>query len=347
MEKRKYTDKKLSKTPIRIAASCLSVESKDSPDEYSKLDSSSYHQAEEGTMNSYIPKILNYGEWPTNDQDSLSYLKYELHSKQQFIDELVFSQEELKQSLSTLKAQNNSLHNELKVCRSRVYDSDVENYLMKEIIANKDKEIERIVYEHQCYKDNEDKFEKIAKENEMLKEQIRTNKNKYEAKLKQSLKNFNQLNISLKESNAHIEKLKKQPTVEKTGPEDLLLKSRLGNSVKRFNLGKLILPSTSGEQSSEKRLNMTERRIQTSSSMINDIVKILNLESPAKILSTIIHLKDSHRYERMYKSFFKKLCVLVTDCSPQGYFTQEPSIPQVWRWITLFLEEYMRIKQSL
>ena len=345
MEKRKYTEKTLSKTPMRTAASCLSVESKDSPGEFSKLDTSSYHQGE-GTIDSYVPKILNYGEWPSNDHESLSYLKYEMHTRQKFIDELVFSQEELKQNLSTLKAQNNSLHNELKICRNRVYDLDVDNYLLKETIANKDKEIERIVYEHECYKANEARYVKLAEENEDLKEQIRENKSKYEAKLKQSLRNYNQLNASLKESNEYIEKLKKRPLAGKTDPEDFLLKPRLGSSVKSFNLDKLKIPLGPIKKSSEKGLNMTERRIQTSSSIVTDIVKILNLESSTKILSAIIHLKDSHRSERKYKNFFKKLSLLVAECSPEGYFTEEPNIPQVWRWITLLLEEYMKIKQS-
>jgi hypothetical protein len=36
---------------------------------------------------------------------------------------------------------------------------------------------------------------------------------------------------------------------------------------------------------------------------------------------------------------------MVVQCSPSGSFDKEPSIHQIWRWVTSLVEEYMKIKK--
>ena len=119
-------------------------------------------------------------------------------------------------------------------------------------------------------------------------------------------------------------------------------------SLESLNIKKLKIPeSARGNGSPEKFLNMTERGVQNTSSIINDLIRILSVESTQKIVPIVNHLKESHKNHKKYRKFFKKLSLLVVECSPSGYFQKEPNIQQVWKWITLFLEEYMKIRQSV
>lgn len=338
MEKKNSTHK-LSKTPGKTIATCLSDESKESQVD---VESGSF-QLCEGISSPYVPDrlILHQEEWVSSEQDSVSYLKFEIQTKQQLIDEITLTQDELKQTLSTLKAKNNSLHNELNTCRNRNYDLDVEIYLLKVSMKDKEKEFQRVIYENECYKANENKYRGLVEENSRLAEELKTSKGKFQARLKKGSQKIDELLKSLKEANIYIASLKQQ------NDSDFLLKNNSKSIEKRKSSTKLKIPLKSPEKSPERHLNMTDRGVHGPSSLLTDIMRILSLESPNKILSSVLHLYESHKSQRKYKAFFQKMSNLVTECSPPGFYKTHPTIGEVWKWVTTFLDEYMKMRQSI
>ena len=332
MEKNSLTERQKSKTPLRPFPNYLTEESKESHIELSKLENT-LEQICEGTLNTF------------SEQESLTYLKTEVQTKQQLINDLNSMQEDLKLTLSTLKAQNNSLHNELNTCRNKNYELDVQLYLLKETIFNKDKEIQKLLFENECHKATENSSKFLIEENLALREEIKANKANFEGKLKNLLRKNEELLKNLKKNNEYIAALKFSRQGKNS--DDFLIKKKSKSSEHKFKFSKLQIPADFNTQASpEKKFNLTERITHNSNSIISEILELLGIDSQTKIIPTLAHLKNSHEKEKKYKKFFKKISLVVYDCTPAGFFKNEPNISQVWKWIITLLEEYMKIKQS-
>ena len=63
--------------------------------------------------------------------------------------------------------------------------------------------------------------------------------------------------------------------------------------------------------------------------------------------SKLSHLRQYHKKYKHSKRLIDKIADVIVQCSPTGSFNRNPSLHQIWKWITGLLEEYMALKQSL
>jgi hypothetical protein len=47
-----------------------------------------------------------------------------------------------------------------------------------------------------------------------------------------------------------------------------------------------------------------------------------------------------------YQKFNERLCQLVMNCSPPGFFKTQPKMKQIWKWIKQLLTDYMKMKMN-
>ncbi|OMJ81163.1 hypothetical protein SteCoe_18431 [Stentor coeruleus] len=354
MERRKHLLKAKSKTPVRTYADFIGEDSKDLNEDYSRIGNSSVKLTDGTSLNeSPERKEINQETWGSSEAETIASLKNSLQSKQQNIEDLLVKHDELNSTLITYKAQNNSLHKELNSCREKYYQLDVELYLLRENLENKEKEISQLEHELDMYKNTEKTQKQLKEENASLKEEIKNNKCIFEAKLKKSIQKNEELIKIINENNDCITSLKKkiakfEQNEKLHDPDDFLIRKTAQSVDTKFKIEKLKIPRNyQSSLSPDRNLILTERTAKTESSLMNDLKLLLSVESPSKIMSSILHLKESHKNYKKYQNFYKQVSALVQECSPSGFFTSEPTPNQIWKWITRLLEEYMHLKQTI
>ncbi|OMJ71887.1 hypothetical protein SteCoe_29803 [Stentor coeruleus] len=81
--------------------------------------------------------------------------------------------------------------------------------------------------------------------------------------------------------------------------------------------------------------------------MCHEAMKILGAFSNKDFYDKILHLKKSYIKNMNNRKLIEKISNMIIQCSPEGTFDKEPSVNYIWKWITGFLEEYMKIKKSI
>jgi hypothetical protein len=301
----------MSRTPLKLSQNYFVEETKQSQTDF--------FNSKPHSIIDYYRKIPTssdeIGEESMNgiDDQSLSELKSEIENRQIIIEELVSSQNKLKIALSTLKAQNNSLDNELAGSRRKNYELDVQLYLVKE-------------------------------ENNVLKEEAKSNQILFENKLKQSIQKIEELAKALNQAHELIAVLKSSQNHKQLSPDNFLIKKRTKSFENKLNTDRLKINHSKDLVSPEKNFNLTERSPLNSNSLIKDLLNILGIEKQNKIIGSVLNLRDNYK---KYEKFFKQLSSVVLECSPSGSFSKNPNMKQVWKWLTRLLEEYMKIKKSI
>jgi hypothetical protein len=338
----KVHKKSKSKTPIRPYLNLAPEEIKDLRENLSKLGNSSEGLTERTQLTESPEKGIILDESVSLDENSLTILRYELEAKTNIITSLASNQKDLRQTITTLKAQNSSLHKELNSCRAKNYDLDVELYLAKEELCAKDKELEKI-------RDDLDSLQALVKnakslkeENLTLREDIQSMKVKFERKLSKEKEKFQELFKLVKDKQFNLlEDFKKRAESEDFTKKNSQSVER-GFKVDPIRISRNYQPSLSPE----KPLNQTDRPGKVSGSLLNDLMMILSVDQPHKVLSSVVHLTEYTKSLKKYKRFCKQLSDLVIECSPACAFYSKPNLKQVWVWITRLLEEYMKIKKN-
>ena len=97
-----------------------------------------------------------------------------------------------------------------------------------------------------------------------------------------------------------------------------------------------------------KLLQLTDRGEEAScKSILNEAMKTINALDFKDFFEKLSHFRQSLLKYKKIKKLIDKISDMIVQCSPSGYFNNEPSIHQIWKWLTRVLEEYMKLKQSV
>lgn len=81
--------------------------------------------------------------------------------------------------------------------------------------------------------------------------------------------------------------------------------------------------------------------------MCHEAMKIVGASSNKDFYDKILLLKKSYIKHMNNRKLIEKISNMIIQCSPKGTFDKEPSCNYIWKWLTGFLEEYMRLKKSV
>ena len=342
MERSKKKNK--SKTPMRGHLHLAPDEIKDLRVNLLKLGNSSEGLTERTMLTESPEKQIMIDDSALLDEYSITLLRDELEAKTKIIGSMRSNQNDLIQSIKTLKAQNLSLHKELNSCRSKSYDLDVELYLAKEEICAKDKELESIRVELKNLQLLIKNSQNLKEENLSLKEEIQSLKVRYERKLaKEKEKNddVGKLATDRQGNGFGLDGLLNKGVTQEFRQKNLTKSADRGLNLDYIRISRKFQTSSSPQ----KFLNQTDRPGGISGSLLSDLQIFLSVDQPHKILSSVVHMMENSKSLKKYKKFFSSLADLVIECSPAGAFVAKPKPKQVWAWITRLLEEYMKLKK--
>ena len=111
--------------------------------------------------------------------------------------------------------------------------------------------------------------------------------------------------------------------------------------LKKFNFERLKIPEKLSASPPLTARNKSSKWI------VQEVMKVLSVESTDDLMSKLSHLKSHHSKYKKSKQIVDNISKMMVQCSPEGTFKTSPSEKQVWKWITRLLEEYMKLKQSL
>ena len=250
------------------------------------------------------------------------------------------SKHDFQSKLHELQSQENSylksLHlksEEISTLKSRIKS-------LESLLLQREGQIAHLIREKESFFKAEEQMQQtlqeIMKENQELKEMaemVEIERDQMQSELKESL------NV--------IERLRKTVKTK----EELIWE--LSN--KKADLEKEIESATSREffksgfesAGSPQKFGFTDRKDGNFKEVCFEGMKIVGVGSVKDFYAKLIHLRQSHSKYKKMRKLVDRVSDMIVQCSPSGTFEKEPTIHQIWKWITSLVEDYMRIKKSV
>ena len=278
------------------------------------------------------------------------YEQNETNLKQKIIqDTYRFKSKEVDSEIEVLKAVNEELKVQVNELLDVLQQTEKEmNKLLfeKEIYFKKEEELKHIIED---IKRKEENFKKEIKDLKAVNDIIESDKTQLGKALADAKHYIEKLQQILKIKEDAIMNLHKSyNTLEKE--LDTVSSPKFKIETKKIDFNRLKIPERIGISSSPDpfEYNFTERDEDYSyKAMYQEAMKIIGVTGNKDFHSKLLHLRQYHSKYKRSKKIIDRISNMIVQCSPEGLFKNEPTIRQIWKWITRLLEEYMKIKQSV
>ncbi|OMJ94688.1 hypothetical protein SteCoe_2023 [Stentor coeruleus] len=238
------------------------------------------------------------------------------------------------------------------------YEKEIDS--LHSLLQIKEKELNKAIFEKDLHEKNEGDLKKKLEEYKKREEKILAELNELRRSYENLEKEKTEISKALSNAKEVIETQRKSLRTKdeyerydiKTEEDEKDREKRKGQTFdqKKFDFQRLRIPERIATGPSPERVdhNFTDRNDEGKYKKIcHELMRIIGVSTSKELFPRFMHLRQHHLKNKKSKKLCEMISDMIIQCSPEGAFKEQPTIREIWKWITRLLEEYMKLKQTI